>query len=339
MLKLLLEKIDYSISKLELNLSDKIVLTEAATGNYMCTAIIADKAGAKRVYALAKDSIYGTIDDIKREYKEYFLLNRDSNIVIIDSLDEIKEKVDIITNSGFIRPINEEVLKYTHKNSVITLMYEPWEFREGDIDLELVYKKGLKVYGVNEHNEKLRIMDYIGITVLYLLLDLKISHFSNREILVLGTYDFTEPIERTLKKNGYKVTMINDYKESIDINRYDIFVVAEHQRDREVIGNSKDAFIKTSDILDDKVVIHISGNVDFNGASFLHLPSKPAPFGYMSYRTDFIDNMAVIDLQTGSLKVAEGMLEANRLNLKGREYKDFVEQNYYGLAFSDEKYW
>jgi hypothetical protein len=49
--------------------------------------------------------------------------------------------------------------------------------------------------------------------------------------------------------------------------------------------------------------------------------------------------MAVIDLHTAGLKVAEGMLSANSAGLKGEEYKLFMEKNYPALGFDDQKYW
>ena len=43
------------IKKFELDLTDKAVLTEAATGNYVVIPVIAAVAGAKKVYALTKN--------------------------------------------------------------------------------------------------------------------------------------------------------------------------------------------------------------------------------------------------------------------------------------------
>ena len=55
-----------TIEKWNLNLSNLTVLTEAALGNYIYTPIIAAMAGGK-VYALTKDSIYGTAKKVKKE--------------------------------------------------------------------------------------------------------------------------------------------------------------------------------------------------------------------------------------------------------------------------------
>ena len=51
------KKIDQTINKLKLDLKGKIVLTEAATGPYCTTPIIAALAGAK-VFAFTKNTKY-----------------------------------------------------------------------------------------------------------------------------------------------------------------------------------------------------------------------------------------------------------------------------------------
>lgn len=331
----MLKKINYSIKKFDLNLTDKVILTEAATGSYSCTPIICLLAGAKKVYALAKETSYGNYDDIEKTFFEY---KNNPNLKLINSLDEIIEHIDIITNSGFVRPIDERYLKIINSNSVITLMYEPWEFRESDLNLKLLHEHNIKVYGTNEHDKRLQTMDYIGLTVLYHLLNYKITHFSNCKILLLGNYEFTEPIERILISNNYSTLTINNYNDSIDPTIFDVIVVAENKNNQSIIGN-KFSYIDANSLTEKQKIIHICGNVDFKGIKCTYQPEKPANFGYMSYRTDFIDDMALIDLQTASLKVAEGMLKANQKSLKADKYKEYMEKNYPALSFEDKLYW
>jgi len=331
----MISKINKSIDKFKLDLSNQIVLTEAATGSYSCTPIIALQAGASKVYALAKETSYGNYEDIENGFVNY---KTDKRLKVIKSLDEIDDKINIVTNSGFIRPINHNLLKFLTRKSVVTLMYEPWEFRASDIDIDFLCANDIKVYGTNEHDSRLKTMDYIGLTALNHILNYKITHFSENKILLLGNFEFTEPIEKILIHNRYLVTTINDYNQKIDIKDYDIVVVAENKNNNLLIG-CENAYILNEKMSSSKKVIHICGNVDFSDLNCLYIPNHPAPFGYMSFRTDFIDNMALIDLQTASLKVAEGMLKANTLGLVGHEYKIFMEENYPALSFENKKYW
>jgi len=334
----LISKIKYSIDKFNLNLKDKIILTEGATRDYISTPIIADLAGAKRVYAFERESSYGSYEDIEEGFEKYFKYNPNSNIKLIKSLKEIDTPIDIVTNVGLLRPIDEKVLNLLDSSSVITLMYEPWEFRDSDIDLELATKKGIKVYGTNEHDKRLLTMDYIGYMVLYFLLDWRITYFSNKKIVIVGSEEFVEPIERILRQNQYRVSVTTNYDNPfIDYNA-DIFIIAEHRKPILVLGD-KSAYIDGEYLDVEQKVLHICGNVDFKNLKVQYLPSNPAPFGYMSYRTDYIDSMALVDLQTGSLKVAEGMLRANALKLKSKEYKEFMEKNYPALSLENPKYW
>ena len=66
----MINKIHKSIKKFNLSLKDKNVLTEAASGNYVVTPIIAALTGAK-VTAIVKNSKFGTIKKIKSQILNY----------------------------------------------------------------------------------------------------------------------------------------------------------------------------------------------------------------------------------------------------------------------------
>jgi len=329
-----------SFNKFQLELHGKIVLTEAATGNFVCTAILAAMAGAK-VYAIAKNSRYGSAsqahDAVISIAKE---LGIENQITIIYSLDEIDlGKIDVVTNTGFVRPIDKLMIEKLNPNCVIPLMYEPWEFRPSDIDLEYAVRKGIKVYGTNESDYRLQTMNYIGLTVLYFLLKEKRSPFNSR-ILLIGCEKFNKAIEGKLKKLNYSVSsFLTDKYITENIGEYDTIVLAEHTNSKLIIGNSDASLIRSSSITEDQLIIHISGNVDFSMLNCKHYPETPASFRYMSYTTDFIDPLAVSNLHAAGLKVGEGMLKANQDGLKGLYFKSFMEIKYPALAFVNEKYW
>ena len=93
-------KIEDAIDRLELDLSGKVVLTEAATGAYIVTPVIAALAGAE-VYAFTKDTRYGTVADVTKQTNELvdLFINKKPSLTIIDKLTpEIIGKAYIITN-------------------------------------------------------------------------------------------------------------------------------------------------------------------------------------------------------------------------------------------------
>ena len=335
-----IKTIKESIKKFNLNLEDKIVCTEAATGNYVVTPIIAALAGAK-VWAITKNSKYGSIEEVKSQ--TYTLANKLdvlNKIKIITSYDELEmDKIDILTNTGFNRPINKKVVDKLSSNCVIPLMWEPWEWRKEELDLKACYEKGIKVYGTNESDPRLKTMDYIGYIVLYFLLKNKLSPFS-ANVLVIGCEKFVMPIVYRLEKNDYEFCKIIDYKENINnVSDYNAIVIADNLSDRLIIGKDINAFIQLKDLSKEALLIHIAGNINLYGENVKCEPKEPKVFPYMSFTTDFIDNQAVIDLHTAGFKVAEGMLKANQLGLKGTGYKNFMENNYAALSFENKKYW
>ena len=62
-------KIREAVKRLELDLSGKVVLTEAATGAYIVTPVLAALAGAE-VYAFTKDTRYGTVAEVRKNTME-----------------------------------------------------------------------------------------------------------------------------------------------------------------------------------------------------------------------------------------------------------------------------
>lgn len=333
----MINKIKNSIDKFNLDLSNKTILTEAASGNYVITPIVAALAGAK-VIALTRNSKYATVEEVKLEVFELAKkLNVHNSIEIVTKNDDIPfGELDVVTNTGFVRPIDKTLLNLLTKNCVIPLMWEPWEFRSEDLDLEYCYKKGIKVYGTNESDSRLQTMKYIGFTVLNFLLNNKMTPFSTK-ILILGNKEFTNPVIKILSTLNYKYTCYNDYEHISDINSYQAIILLENENNIKLVGEN--GFISKNDLKNEQYIIHICGNVDFNGLSCQVNTSTPANFGYMSFTTDYIDSQAVIDLHTAGLKVSEGMLKANKLGLKNIDYKVFMESNYPALAFKNKKFW
>ena len=123
----LIHKARTLIEKCSLNVKDLIVLTEASTGAYIVSPILAAMAGAD-VLAVARTSRFGTFELVREMTMK------------IASLAGVSERVhgqaDIITNSGHIRPIDAYMVRSMKSTAVIPLMYGAWEFRRSDLVLE-----------------------------------------------------------------------------------------------------------------------------------------------------------------------------------------------------------
>src|SRR5271157_4836151 len=100
-----------AVRRCELDLSGMTVLTEAASGAYSVTPVLAALAGAKRVFALARDSRFGTFDEVARGTIALArMANSSERIEIVSEKRRgIVAAADIITNSGHLRPIDREM--------------------------------------------------------------------------------------------------------------------------------------------------------------------------------------------------------------------------------------
>src|SRR5581483_4984881 len=156
------------------------VLTEAATGNYVVTPLIAALAGA-RVIAVARDSRFGSAREARRQTNA---LARAAGVA--DRVRYVATKTraalaaaDIVTNSGHVRPLDRAAISQLKPTAVILLMYEPWEFRSTDLDLCACVARGIPVVGTNESNPSVNIDAYLGMMVIKQLFNAEIEVYQS----------------------------------------------------------------------------------------------------------------------------------------------------------------
>src|SRR5204862_7907690 len=114
-----------------------------------------------------------------------------SRISVIESISpDILRHVDIITNSGHLRPISAEMIDHLPSRAVIALMYETWEFRAGDIDIDAARRHRIPIVGVNETHPATDVFSYLGPLCVKLLHDAGLPVYRNR-IALLCDNDFS----------------------------------------------------------------------------------------------------------------------------------------------------
>jgi hypothetical protein len=321
-----LSLISESIQKIGLNLSGLNVLTEAATGYYSLTPIIALLAGAKKVYALSGDSPYGTkeqaVEQVSLIAKK---IDASERILFLASRkDEQISNADIITNLGFVRPINNEIILRLKSTSAISLMFETWEYRSEDIDLETCKQQNIPVLGTNEKTKDVNIFNYIGPLAVKLALELDIECTKSR-VVVIGDDIFGSEILTTFKKFDAETTIIHpsngipigSEKYRGVLSKADLIVIADMTNHELLLGpNGQISAHKLKEINPGVSIVHIAGGVDQEELDCVRLPYKPgylkAP-GYMSCTTAYLGPRPLIELHTAGLKVGEALAKA-RLN-------------------------
>ena len=162
------------INQLELSLEGVTVYTEAASGPYVFDPVLAAMSGARRVYAVTADSSYATSADVERATMEAAAFAGVADRILVTTqkfADQLGES-DIITNSGFVRPIDATTLRSLKATAVVPLMWETWEFRDSDLDLDACQSLGILVMGTDEGRPPFPMYSYVGLLALKLLFEL-----------------------------------------------------------------------------------------------------------------------------------------------------------------------
>ena len=116
-----------TIAGLGLNLEGMTVLTEIGSNYYFYLPYIAALAGAEKVYAWTAENAYFDCEKLLQAAKclaKELGLTQQIEFAVNSRPVEHISAADIITNSGFVRPLNEELLKHCKKKVVIPLMFE-----------------------------------------------------------------------------------------------------------------------------------------------------------------------------------------------------------------------
>ena len=325
-------KINQAINRLNLDLSGTIVLTEAATGAYSVTPVIAAVAGAK-VYAYTKDSRFGSVKEVKNQ--TFKLLSQFETsidrITIIEELNpQIISSADVITNSGHLRPLNNKLLKYSKKGVVIPLMYEAWELRDSDIDLKLCREMGIKVGATNERHPAIDVFNYLGDMAIRLILDAGLCMYGNRFVLICNN-DFGPYIAKSLTQNCISVAVC-DLKEHrskyanlpIDwIGDFLDFSIPKKYRNCEAIIFTAYPFEKTwigdnapiqieklKSEFENPYILRYAGHLDEEQCKDrIEFYPDLVQAGHMGILPSDIGNDPIIKLQAGGLKVAELLIK------------------------------
>ncbi len=304
----LIRLMEDAIARCNLKLEGLQVLTEAATGAYVVTPILAALAGAKKVYAIARNSRYGSAEDAT--LLTYALARKrrlEGRIEVVQTAsDEILQEVDIVTNSGHVRPIDAGKIAHLKSSAVIPLMYEGWEFRESDVDLAACRARGIRVGATNERHPAVDVFSYLGCMAMKLLMDAGVSVYQANLLLICDN-DFAPYIERTLVAAGARVHTCPNVPEQL--GRFDAVLVSSTPQENTALSHVEMERIAHSS--PGAVIAQFFGDLDRRALERLGLPVWPEiepARGHMGILPSAIGPDAIVRLQTGGLKAAEDLL-------------------------------
>jgi hypothetical protein len=295
-----------AIDRCRLDLSGLTVLTEAATGAYVVTPVLAAMAGAD-VYALAASTPYGSSEQIENLTVELARLGD-----VMERINLLRRKeptvmalADIVTNSGQVRPIDGEMIAHLKPSAVVPLMYESWEYRTADVDLQACRARGLLVAGTNERHPHVDVFSFLGQMAIKQLHDAGIPVRGSR-IVLLCDNNFGPFIARDLENSGAEVTQTAHLTTDALPADCDAVILALQPGKAPVI-TANDATLLTEGA-PGAVLVQYWGDVDRAALGAVRVPvwpPEPPRAGHMGVLPSAIGPEPIVRLQAGGLKVGE----------------------------------
>ena len=307
--------IERSIKKLNVNLNGYKILTEVGNNNYIYTPLIAAMTGAERVFVYTKDNKYFKATDAINDCKKLLIdLNLNHKVEFVTDINIPLIEADIITNSGFLRPLNQDKLSKIKSNAVIPLMYEAWEIRESDIDIEFCKKKKIKVAGTFENHESIKVFDAVSTLAVKLSLEAGFEVFQNRIAIWSNDHFGAKSKEGFLNMKAETVTIYSDAQKLMnDIENIDFIFICDYDEQRNYFGH--EAIFNVDKILElnpSLGIIHLYGNIDNDLLKSKGMKVYPDKKGFAMIMTEtlaYVGITPIINLQVAGFKVAEELLK------------------------------
>jgi len=305
-----------AVQRCGLDLTGRVVLTEAASGAYAVTPVLAALAGAQ-VCALAATTRYASAAQLAEGTTELARLAGVAGRIelITEKTAGVLGAADIVTNSGQVRPIDAAVVAQLKPSAVIPLMYEAWEFRGADVDLGACLRRGIPVAGTSETHPAVDVFSFLGPMAVKQLHDAGLPVYGN-DLLLLCDNQFAPFIADYLRASGARVAQATALTEPTLADAAlargglagppDAVILALRPAGAPVLGAVGAAWL--ADRAPGAVLVQYWGDVDRAAAAAARVPMWPpdAPAaGHMGVLPSAVGPEPVVCLQAGGLKVGE----------------------------------
>jgi hypothetical protein len=301
-----------AVERCRLDLTGGAVLTEAASGPYVVTPLLAALAGADQVVALTRTTRHGRAEDVAvatETLARYLGVGDRVRVTTSLARDDVT-RADVVTNSGHLRPIDAGMVDLMRPTAVVPLMFEAWEVQAGrfDVDLDALRSRGIAFAGTNERHPAVDVFSYLGLMAVKQLLDAGVSAHG-AGIGVLCDNPFREYLVRGLLGAGADVTVGESVTDLDGGRRLDAVVVAMRPRGAPVLDWC-DA-VELAARWPGAVVTQFWGDLDREELAAADLgcwpPQPPAP-GHMGVLPADVGPESTVRLQAGGLKVGQVLL-------------------------------
>lgn len=306
------------VAELQLDLSGRSVLTEAATGAYAVTPALAALAGAQ-VVAVTRPSRYGTVEEVIVETQQLTeLLGVSDAVTVTDRLTAGHiSAADVVTNSGHLRPLDAEKISMMRPSAVVPMMFEAWEVGAGrqDVDLDALRARGIRFAGTNERHPLVDVFSYLGPMACAALHDAGFPVYRTR-VHVVCDNPFDAFLIGGLRSMGADARLFSTLDELVAQTESaftdeapEVILVAIKPTGESVI--SPPMLAATSTAWPEAAVVQYWGDIDRRAARGLGVPvwppDAPGP-GHMAVLPSRVGPDPIVRLQAGGLKVAQVLL-------------------------------
>jgi hypothetical protein len=302
-----------AVTECELDLDGATVLTEAATGAYVVTPVVAALGGAERVFALSRNTRYGSVADVTE-----VTFDLAARAGVADRIEIVMEKTralvgsaDIITNSGHLRPLDARTIGWMRADAVVPLMFEAWELDAGrvDVDVEALRARGIRTAGTNERHPAVDVFNYLGPMAVKQLTDASVAVLHSR-ILVICDNPFAGFLRDGLRSAGAAVEVAPVPPRSFATD-LDAVVVAMRPTGASVFdeGDAR----RLAEAAPGALVTQFWGDLDREAiarAGVVCWPEQGPSAGHMGVLPSALGPEAIVRLQTGGLKVGAVLRKA-----------------------------
>jgi hypothetical protein len=302
----LVRLIEEAIDRCRLDLSGRTVLTEAASGAYAVTAVLAARAGAD-VYALARETPHATVPELTDATTGLArLAGVAARIELVPAKSAaVAGAADIVTNSGQVRPIDAELVARMKPSAVVPLMYESWEYREQDVDLAACHSRGIAVAGTNETHPAVDVFSFLGPMAVKQLHDAGVA-VPGARIGLLCDNPFEPYITGHLRRCRAQVVTAPRLTRSVLPARCDAVILALRPRGEPVLAAAGANLLASE--APGAVLVQYWGDADraaLAAAGVPVWPPHPPLAGHMGVLPSALGPEPVVRLQAGGLKVGE----------------------------------
>ncbi len=308
--------INVIVSQLNLDLTGLTILTDVGSNYYSFLPIIALKANAKKIFVWCSDCQYGEAKHIISEFKNVLSdLRLDSSrfeFTLNSKPGNQINAANIVTNSFHIRPIDSLFISQMDKDAVISLMYEKWELRKEDVDVDFCGQNNIRVAGTYESHESLLIFNSAGNLAQKMIYEAGFEIWQNK-IFVWSNDHFGEVITDSLKNAGASEVICSTDIDSLKskLKNLDVLFLADYHESRNYFGEEQDSVFNIKEIIDlnpNIAIVHLYGEVKHDLLMKNNLKVYP-PFDgkaqKMSFTLGHLGLKPIINLQAAGLKVGE----------------------------------